>query len=143
MSLLEIATETLNNFDPAKDSVDTFEELPDGNYNALLEEVKAKENDKGTEWVSFVYSVVGDEYANRKIFVNYFFTEKMTARSVKMLTKLAYDFGFELPVEAFETLEGLAQTLNDTFAGNTMAIEKTTSNSGFVNYKVTPSDLPF
>lgn len=142
MSLLEIATETLKNFDPAKDSVDTFEEIPDGNYDAVLEKVTARKNDKGTEWVSFEYSIIGGDFGGRKIFVNYFFTEKMIARSVKMLTKLAFEFGYELPIEVFETLEGLAETLDSTFAGNTMSIEKSTSKNDFANYKVAPSDLP-
>lgn len=39
--LLNIATKTMEGFDPATDSVDTFEEIKDGEYNALLEDVTA------------------------------------------------------------------------------------------------------
>jgi len=136
--LLNIATKTMENFDPATDSVDTFEDIKDGEYNGLLEEVTARKNDKGTNWISFKFSILdNEEYKNRFIFVNYFFTEKMIERSIKALNKVAYDFGYQLPVDSFTSLDTLAETLNG-MAGNQAVIEKKTSNSGFVNYKVTP-----
>ena len=136
--LLNIATKTMENFDPAKDSVDTFEDIKDGNYNGLLEDVTARHNDTGTNWISFKFSILdNEEYKNRFIFVNYFFTEKMVERSIKALNKLAYEFGYQLPLESFTDLETLAETLKG-MAGNQALVEKKTSNSGFVNYKVTP-----
>ena len=136
--LLNIATKTMENFDPAKDSVDTFEDIKDGNYNGLLEDVTARHNDNGTNWISFKFSILdNEEYKNRFIFVNYFFTEKMVERSIKALNKLAYEFGYQLPLESFTDLETLAETLKG-MAGNQALVEKKTSNSGFVNYKVTP-----
>ena len=137
--LLNIASKTMAGFDPAKDKVDDFEEIADGTYNCLLEKVTYRKNDKGTQWISFDYSQVDSE-DNRHVFVNYFFTEKMTERSIKAITKLAYEFGYQLPLEAFTSFETLADTLN-SMAGNQATVEKKTSNSGFVNYKVTP--VPF
>lgn len=137
--LLNIASKTMEGFDPAKDSVDDFEEIKDGEYNGLLEDVTARKSDKGTNWISFKFSILdNEEYKNRFIFVNYFFTEKTIERSIKALNKVAYDFGYQLPVDAFTSLETLAETLNG-IAGNQAVIEKKTSNSGFVNYKVTPT----
>lgn len=136
--LLNIASKTMEGFDPATDSVDTFEEIKDGEYNGLLEEVTARKNDKGTNWISIKFSILdNEEYKNRFIFVNYFFTEKTIERSIKAITKLAYEFGYTLPVDAFTSLDTLAETLNG-MAGNQAVVKKTTSNSGFVNYKVTP-----
>lgn len=139
MSLLDIASQVMENFDPATDKVDTFEEIEDGTYNCLLEKVTNRENDKGTEWISCDFSIM-DENENRHLFVNFFFTEKMTERSIKAINKLAYDFGYQLPLESFETLESLAETLNG-MAGNTASVTKSTSKSGFVSYKVEP--MPF
>ena len=69
--LLNIATKTMEGFDPAKDSVDDFEEIKDGDYTGLLEDVTARKNDKGTEWISFKFSILdNEEYKNRFIFVN-------------------------------------------------------------------------
>lgn len=136
--LLNIASNVMENFNPATDSVDTFEDIKDGEYHGLLESVTANQNDKGTNWISFKFSILdNEEYKNRFIFVNYFFTEKMVERSIKALNKVAYEFGYQLPVESFASFETLAETLNG-MAGNQAIVEKKTSNSGFVNYKVTP-----
>lgn len=137
--LLNIATKTMEGFNPATDKVDDFEEIADGTYSCLLEKVTARKSEKGTNWISLDFSIM-DEGENRHIFVPYFFSEKMIERSIKAITKLAYDFGYELPVDAFTSYESLAETLNG-MAGNQATVEKKTSNSGFTNYKVTP--LPF
>lgn len=136
--LLNIAQKTMENFNPAVDKVDDFENLPDGEYSCLLEDVTArKSEEKGTEWMSFKFSVMSGDYENRLIFVNYFFTEKTVERSIKGITKLAYEFGYEIPVESWTNLETLAETLN-AMAGNQATVKQTTSKNGYANYKVTP-----
>lgn len=136
--LLSIASKTMENFDPAVDKVDDFENLPDGEYSCLLEDVTArKSEEKGTNWISFKFSVMSGDYENRLIFVNYFFTEKTIERSIKAITKLAYEFGYSLPTEAFTSYDSLAETLN-AMAGNQATVKQTTSKNGFANYKVTP-----
>ncbi|MBQ6546490.1 MAG: hypothetical protein IJL74_00635 [Bacilli bacterium] len=134
--LLNIATKTMEHFDPATDKVDDFEEIADGEYTCLLEKVTNKKSEKGTAWISLDFSMLDNE-DNRHIFVSYFFTEKTIERSIKAINKLAYDFGYQLPVESFTDLETLADTLNG-MAGNQAIVSKKTSGSGFVNYKVTP-----
>ena len=131
--LMSIAAKTMENFDPAVDKVDDFEKLPDGEYECLLEEVTSKESEKGTKWISLKFSVMSGEYENRYIFVNHFFTEN----SIKRILKLANDFGYDLPVDAFESLDTLAETLN-TMAGNQATVKQTTSKNDFTNYTVTP-----
>ena len=136
--LLSIATKTMEGFNPATDSVDNFENLPDGEYNCLLEDVTArKSEEKGTNWISFKFSVMDGDYTNRLIFVNFYFTEKTIERSIKGITKLAYEFGYEIPVDAFASYEALGETLN-AMAGNQATVKQTTSKNGFANYKVTP-----
>lgn len=135
--LLKIAQQTMENFDPSVDKVDDFEEVADGEYTCLLEKATAKSNEKGTNWISLDFSILDGENENRHIFVNYFFTEKTVERSIKTINKLAYDFGYELPVEAFESYDTLADTLNG-MAGNQAIVTKKTSSSGFTNYKVAP-----
>lgn len=135
--LLSIATKTMEGFNPATDKVDDFEKLPDGDYNCLLEDVTARVSEKGTNWISFKFSIMDGDYENRLIFVNYFFTEKTIERSIKAITKVAYDFGYELPTEAFTSYESLAETLNG-MAGNQATVKQTTSKNDFTNFKVTP-----
>ena len=136
--LLNIATKTMEGFNPATDSVDSFENLPDGEYNCLLEEVTARvSEEKGTNWLSVKFSVMNGDYTNRLIFVNFFFTEKSMERSIKSINKLAFDFGYQLPVSAFSTYDTLAESLS-IMAGNQAIVKQTTSKNGFANYKVTP-----
>ena len=86
--LLNIAKRTMENFNPATDKVDDFEKLPDGEYQCLLEEVTARKSEKGTNWISFKFSImkaldqVDVDYTNRYLFVNYFFTDKSIERSI-------------------------------------------------------------
>ena len=143
--LLNIATKTMESFDPAVDTVDDFEKLPDGDYECLLEDVTARKSDKGTNWISFKFSVMNGDYTNRLIFVNFFFTEKTIERSIKGITKLTYDFGFGLPlVEIFsssndptEQLQALAEYLN-CITGMQATVTQKTSKNDYTNYKVTP-----
>ena len=135
--LLNIANTVMGNFDPAKDKVDDFEEIADGTYPCLLEKVTARTSEKtGNTWISLDFSIM-TEGENRHLFVPYFFTEKMVERSIKGLTKLAYDFGYQIGADAFASFETLAETLNG-MAGNQATVEKKTTNSGFTNYKITP-----
>ena len=126
-NLLDIANKVMEGFDPATD----------GEYTCLLEDATARKNDKGTNWIAFKFSVMSGDYENRLIFVNYFFTDKTTERSIKAITKLAYEFGYELPIDAFTTFESLAETLS-AMAGNQATVKQTTSKNDFTNYKVTP-----
>lgn len=136
--LLNIANKVMENFNPAVDKVDDFENIPDGEYSCLLEDVTArKSEEKGTNWISFKFSIMSGEYENRLIFVNFFFTEKTIERSIKAITKLAFDFGYELPADAFTSYDTLAETLS-SMAGNQATVKQTTSKNGFANYKVTP-----
>ncbi len=137
--LLNIATKTMENFDPAKDKVDDFEEIADGKYTCLLEKVTYKRSEKGTDWISLDFSIT-EENENRHIFVPYFFSEKMIQRSIKAITKLAYDFGYTLGTDAFTSFNTLAESL-DAMSGNQAIVEKKTANSGFTNYKVTPLQI--
>ena len=135
--LLNIAQKTMENFDPATDKVDDFEEVADGEYTCLLEDVTARVSEKGTNWISLKFSIMEGDNEGRFLFVNYFFTEKTVERSIKGITKLAYEFGYELPTDAFTSYESLAETLNG-MAGNQATVKKSTSKNGFTNYKVTP-----
>lgn len=140
MDLLSIANKTLEGFNPATDKVEDFENLPDGEYNCLLEDVTNKKSEKtGSEWIGFKFNVLDGDYAGRYIFVNYFFTEKTVSRSIKQLSKLTHDFGYELPIESFQDMDTLKDALL-TLCGNTANVKQTTKND-YSNYKVTPINV--
>lgn len=140
--LLAIAQKTMEGFNPATDKVDSYGEIADGVYNCLLEKVTARESSKGTPFISLDFSVM-DENIHGHIFVPYFFSEKTIERSIKVVTKLAYEFGYELPTDAFTNIESLAQAL-DSMSGNQAVVEiktpkpKNEDDKVFPNYKVQP-----
>ena len=139
MSLLDKAMEVMGTFNPETDKVSDFEEIADGTYQAMLEEVTSRKSEaKGTEWISFKYSVIDDSERPQYIWVNQYFTEKSQDRSIKQILKTAHEFGYQLPAESFESLDTLAETLNQ-MAGETAEITKKTSSSGFANYVVKPN----
>jgi len=135
--LLKIAGNVMENFDPAVDSADDFEDIKDGEYSCLLEEITNRENDKGTTWISLQFSILEGEYTGRYLFVNFFFTEKTQERSVKGLIKLAHEFEYELPLEAFTDLSTLSEALQP-LCGTNATVRQTTGKSGFTNHKVMP-----
>lgn len=136
--LLKIASGVMENFNPAVDSADDYEDLKDGEYSCMLEEVKDRVSaEKGTKWISLQFRILEGEYADRFLFVNYFFTEKTTERSIKGLIKLAHEFGYELPLEAFTDMSTLSEALT-SLEGTNATVKQTTSKSGFANHKVTP-----
>lgn len=140
--LLAIAQKTMAEFNPATDKVDSYGEIADGVYNCLLEKVTARESSKGTPYISLDFSVM-DENIHGHIFVPYYFSEKTLERSIKVVTKLAYEFGYELPTDAFTNMESLAQAL-DSMSGNQAVVEiktpkpKNEDDKVFPNYKVQP-----
>lgn len=139
--LLNIATKTMEKFNPATDKVDDFEKIPDGEYNCLLEEVTARKSEKtGTNWISLKFTILDGDYENRLLFVNYFFTEKTMERSIKAITKLAYEFGYEIPLDSFSSFETLAEALN-SMAGNQAIVSQKTSKNDYANYRVTPLSM--
>ena len=140
--LLAIAQKTMEGFNPATDKVDSYEQIADGVYNCLLEKVTARETSKGTPYISLDFSVM-DENVHGHIFVPYYFSEKTLERSIKAVTKLAYEFGYELPADTFTDLESVAQAL-DSMSGNQAVVEiktptpKSENDKAFPNYKVQP-----
>lgn len=142
--LLKIAGNVMDNFNPETDSANDFENLPDGQYVGLIEEVKSRKNEKGTEWISLKVSVEHDEeedkYKGRLIFVSFFFTEKQVERQIKTITKMVHDLGFEaLPLTAWEDLDTLAENLQ-ALVGTEVQIDQQTSKSGYTNHTVSSTE---
>ena len=136
--LMEKAEKVMAGFNPATDEVVNYDNPPDGVYECLVEKVTSGvTQQKGCPFIKFHYSIL-DENVSGFLFVSYYFTDKTTDRSIKMLTKLAYEWGYTIPMEAFQNLETLAEALNN-LAGNQATVEqKTKEGSTYPNYKVTP-----
>lgn len=134
--MLQIAKETMEEFNPETDSVSDFEPIPDGEYNVLLEEVELKESQGGTPNISFKYSVIDGEQEGKFIWDNHYLTLKTIKFQTKKLAKIAFILGFELPVDTFNSYERIVEVFNQ-MAGTTGVGEKTTNKSGYSNFELT------
>lgn len=129
-------------FDPKKDAVNDFDNLPDGEYDAILTNVSWQgPNDNGTEWLSFEFEVLNEGYENRKYFGNIFFSnEKMMELNLKRAMKTAAVLGVDLTIEDFEDETTLVETLKEG-VGNQCVIELKTNKKGtFQNWEANEDD---
>lgn len=129
MSLLDLAAETMDNFDPNKDSVNSggSQGLPDGDYLTAIDDIKHATFDSGWDCLQITFSVLDGEHAGEKEFDRISFATKSKAgkaipdfilsRSIKFVIKLGSLLGVEMKPEYFasenetDTHETLAQVL--------------------------------
>ena len=137
MSLMDKAINIMAGFNPATDSVSNFEEIKDGTYDCVIEEIIAKVSENtGNEYLTIKFSVVGEECNGRLIYVNKYVTEKTESRTIKECLKLMHDYGYKLPPEAFEDVNTLAETMSTSIAGCMATVKKSTSKNDYVNYTI-------
>lgn len=108
MSLKDMAAQILEEgFDPATSPVSDFENLPDGTYDAMLENVEWRvSQDGGFEWLSLVFEILNEGFEGRKYFGMVSFNhENMVGLNIKRAMKTANAVGVELHPEDFETPE--------------------------------------
>ncbi|PWA08633.1 hypothetical protein DCC39_14435 [Pueribacillus theae] len=136
MNLKEMAAQILaEGFNPETDPVSDFDNLPDGEYDAMLTDVQWRTNDKGTEWLNFELEILNDGYENRKYFGGIFFSsEKMLNQNIKRTFKYAALLGVELTPDDLDQPE---LTLVEAFKhalGQQLTLTLKTSKSGFQNF---------
>lgn len=157
MNLKELAEKMLNEgFDPNTSNVndgDSFD-LPDGIYDAILENVEYRVNNNGTEWISLTLNIINDGYENRKYFANYWLTEKQLERNIKKLWgHAAQVFGVELTPDDIANIETAVVEKLQEALGTQVELELKTQRwkdrttgemKEFQNFKLNPAvDTPF
>lgn len=139
MNLKELAAEILNEgFNPETDPVSDFDNLPDGQYDAMLTDVQWRVNDKGTEWLSMEFEILNEGFENRKYFGMIFFSnERMQKFNIKRTMKYAAVLGVELGVEDFDRPEStLVQALQNG-CGQQVTLTLKTNKNNFQNFEIT------
>lgn len=130
--LLSLATELMENDNYKKND---FAEVPDGEYFCNIDKVELRESQSGNQYFSFTNTILDGEYAERKIFVNLFLTDKTIKRTFSSIMNLISSCGYDIDASMFADFD----TLNDclqTLVNNTITINKKT-NGEFVNYRMT------
>lgn len=144
MNLKEMAAQILQEgFNPETDSINDFDNLPDGIYDALLTNASWRTNDNGTEWLSLEFEILNEGFENRKYFGNIFFSvEKMLQVNIKRTMKYAAVLGITLDVEDFAEPETTLVEAFKSGLGNQVELELKTSKKGFQNFEVKDA-VPF
>lgn len=108
MSLKDMAAQILNEgWDPSTSPVSDFEDLPDGKYDAIFENVEWRvSKDGGFEWLSLVFEILNDGFEGLKYFGMISFNhEKMMGLNIKRAMKTAVAVGVDIGPEDFESPE--------------------------------------
>ncbi|YAB13894.1 hypothetical protein ACT5GY_02640 [Lactiplantibacillus plantarum] len=127
MSLLDIAANTLDNFDPKNDSVNSGSTgLPDGDYLTAVESIEHRSFDSGWDCLQVVFTVLDGDHAGAKYDRISFATKNkagkaipdfILSRNIKFVIKLGSLLGVEMKPEYFasenetDTHEMLANVL--------------------------------
>lgn len=157
MNLKELAQKMLNEgFNPNETNVDDngFDNLPDGIYDAILEDVQFRVSEKGTEWLSLTLTIINEGYENRKFFANYWLTEKQLERNIKRLWgHAARVFNVELTVDDIANIETAVVEKLQEALGTQVELELKTQRwkdrttgemKEFQNFKLNPAiETPF
>lgn len=150
MGLRDLMNETLASFDPKKDNPNSggFENLPDGDYDVVLNKVEHKTFQSGWECLSFENEVIMGEAAGRKEFVNLAFSDGtldfLLKKNIKLVAKLASVTGTQLMdddwedettlAEAFQVAVGSQYILNITSSPNKKKPDEPYRNFDFEEY---------
>lgn len=128
MSLMDAAAQILaEGFDIKKGAVSDYEDLPEGTYEAMLEDVEWKVSDSGFEWLNLQFEILTEEYEGRKFNgMISFHNEQFMNRNIKLALRVAGAVGIELQPEDFETPEtSLVEAFQD---GLGMEVDLTLTN---------------
>ena len=107
MSLMDAAAQILaDGFDVKKGAVSDFEDLPEGTYEALLENVEWRTSDSGFGWLSLQYEILSEGFEGKKFFgMISFNNERFLNMNIKLALRVAGAVGVELSADDFETPE--------------------------------------
>lgn len=122
---MEAAAQILaDGFDRKKGAVSDYDDLPEGTYEALFENVEWRVSDSGFEWLSLQYEILSEGFEGRKYFgMIAFNNEQFLNQNIKLAMRCGAAVGVELQpedfaepetalVEAFE--DGLGQEVDLT-----------------------------
>ena len=93
--LAQMAQEIIaSGFDPKSDSVDKFDGLPDGVYDAILAQAEWRTSDKGYEWLQLEFDILTAGFENRKFFgMHSFNNPDFLERNIKHVMQSAAALG--------------------------------------------------
>lgn len=147
MSLKEVATEALNNFDPATDSPNSADNVPAGEYDIVIEKAGYVIYDSGYDCVAVTVKIVGGDYNERSELINLNLAPEselgqkypgIIKKNIKLLIQLCYAVEFELSDDDWEDQITIGQALSAIIGRQcvlTIETGKTKAGKPFRNYE--------
>lgn len=93
--LAQMAQEIIaSGFDAKSDSIDNYNGLPDGVYDAILAQAEWRTSDKGYEWLQLEFDILTAGFENRKFFgMHSFNNPDFLERNIKHVMQSAAALG--------------------------------------------------
>ena len=123
MSLLDLAKEIKDNFNPETDKVNTGgDKLPAGTYDAVIANVEFANYDSGWEQIVATAEITTGELSGRKELINFSFIEEwkgkavkdfILQRNMKLAQKLAFIGDYEFKESDFQDTYSVALALKN------------------------------
>lgn len=138
MGLRDIALETLENFDPAKDSPNGQENIPAGEYDIVVEKAGFRVYDSGYDALVIQTKVVEGPMIDRtetinmnvdpgyKVNQDYPFLMK---RNIKLISQLAFACDFDLTEDDWEDQQSLGDAFAEKAVGRQFVLKITESKN--------------
>lgn len=137
--LLKVAGNVMDSgFDPAKDSANDYDNLPDGKYVGVVEDVTHGKTQSGNPKLSVKFEVTDGDHTGRKIWANFYFVDKMMEVAVKRVMIMVNKFGYELSLDSFKSVETLAEDISG-IVGEEAELTLKTGKNDFQNVDVEPT----
>lgn len=124
MSLLDLAKEIKQNFDPSTDKVNGgADKIPAGEYDAVVSKVEFANYDSGWENVVVTMEIIAGEQSGRKELVSFSFIEEWNGkeipkfvleRNMKLAQKLAFVGEYQFTEKDFDDTYSVAEALKNT-----------------------------
>lgn len=138
MALKELALETLENFDPAKDNPNSQGNIPGGEYDVVVEKAGFRVYDSGYDCVSIECKVIGGAYDGRKEIINFNVVPEyevnkkwpgLLKKNIKLISQLAFACGFDLEDDDWEDQLSLGDAFGAKAMGAQFVLEITESEN--------------
>lgn len=122
-------------FNPDTDPVSSFEKLPDGIYECIIEKFELKIAGTGTEYFNFTFKVITGDYINQKCFGALYLSSKTANTSLKRLIKYGRLFDIRFNLEDFKDADNVVEKMQEAI-GETCVVKISTTKNDFQNFDV-------
>lgn len=138
MSLRELATETLSNFNPATDEASGFDNIPAGEYDVYVDKAGYRVYDSGYDCVNVIVKVATGDHMDRQESININVDPDnktnidypgLMKQNIKLISQLAWAADVEMSDDDWEDQMSLGDRFAQDLPGKQFILEITESQN--------------